>query len=178
MSSETQFLRIAKITGAHGLKGRLKILVISDIPERFNPGEKLFIKIGAEYNEYTIVEFIEQGGRASLLKLGEIEDRNESESLKGAEIFIKKEAAEKTRKTLDENVYYYYDLIGLRVFWNDAPFAEVNDIIKTGESCILVLKNSEGDEYMIPFVESMVDTKNINSNRIDINPVEGLFDIK
>ncbi len=177
MSSEKQFLRIGKIVGAHGLQGRLKILIVSDFSERFEPGTKLYLEISPDYyKEYQNIEFIEQSGRASLLKLEGINNKDDAIALKGIEIFIKKSDAEKTRDSLDDDNYYYYDLIGCKAFWNGNIFAEVTDIIKSGDGSVLVLKNDDGEEYLIPFTESMVDTKEIQNRRIDINPIDGLFE--
>ena len=176
MSNEKQFLRVAKITGVHGLHGRLRIAVVSDIADRFIPGTALFLKFGGEYREYKSVEFIELVSKASLLKLEGIEDRDEALSLNGIEIYIDRTVAEKTRDSLGEDVYYYYDLIGCKAYWNNDLFAEVTDIMQAGDGCILILSNTEGKQFLIPFTESMVDTGNIGSKRIDINPVDGLFE--
>ena len=176
MSSGKQFLRVAKIIGAHGLHGRLRITVISDIADRFSPGTVLFLKFGDEYREYKSVEFIELVSKASLLKLEGIDNRDEALSLNGIEIYIDKAEAEQTRDSLGEDVYYYYDLLGCKVYWNNDLFAEVTDIIKAGDGCILILSNTKGEQFLIPFTESMVDTGNISDKRIDINPVDGLFE--
>ena len=177
MSSDEDYLRIARIVGVHGLHGRLKIYVISDIDERFLPGNNLYIKIGGHYKVYRSAEFIMKRGKASFLKLDGIASRDDALLLKGCEIFIKKSEAEKTRESLGEDVYYYYDLIGSRAFWNGDDFAEVVDIIEVGDGNALILKDNNGREYFIPFIQSMVDTKSIDSKRIDINPVDGLFEV-
>ncbi len=177
MSSENQFLRIGKIVDAHGLQGRLKIIIITDISERFKAGTTLYLKINAEYfKEYKSIEFIEQPGRASLLKLKGIDNRDDALELKGIEIFIDKSDAEKTRDSLGEDSYYFYDIVGCSVFRNGEFFAEVKDIMNVGDGSILVLKNDEGKEFLIPFIESMVDTKEIHNRKIDINPIDGLFE--
>jgi 16S rRNA processing protein RimM len=169
-------LRVAKIIGAHGLHGRLRIAVISDIIDRFEPGTILFLKFGADHREYISTEFIEQNRKSSLLKLEGINDRDEALALNGIEIYIDKADAEQTREVLGEDVFYYYDLIGCKAYWNNGLFAQVTNIMKTGGGCILVLSNNEGEEFLIPFTKSMVNTSKIGDGRIDINPVDGLFE--
>lgn len=177
MSNEEQFLRIGKIIGAHGLHGRLRILVISDNTRRFEVGSSLYLKIGAKYEEYISAEFIERRGNVSLLMLEGIEDRESAQSFKGVEIFIERSKAEKTRESLGVDIYYYYDLIGCKVFWKGDIFGEVVDIIDVADGNVLVLKNKEGRAFLIPFTRDMVDTKDICKRRIDINPVDGLFEL-
>ncbi len=171
------YIRIAVVTGAHGLNGRLKVLVISDFRERFNADKSVIIKTTSGIREFRILDFIEQKGKTGLLVLEGIENRDAALTLKGSEIFIDKEEAESTRGDLDENSYYYYDVIGCAVYCRDRLFGTVIDILEAGSGEILLISNDQGKQFMVPFVESMVETKNIRGRRLDIHPVEGLFDI-
>lgn len=177
MKNDDDFLRIARVIDAHGLNGRLKIAIITDNLERFNNGDTIYLKIDGSYRSYTINGFQILKQRSALLELSNITDRNQAESLKGFEIFITKEKAEQTRAELDDNSFYFYDLIGCKVCLNGQLFAEVTDIMQAGSGDILVITNMEQKKLMIPFVESMVDTTRLKEGFIDINPVEGLFDI-
>jgi 16S rRNA processing protein RimM len=176
LNEADQFLRIARITGAHGLNGRLKLDVVTDFLDRFTPGNKLFLKIDNSFKTFLCAEFFDKS-KNSLIKLESIDGRDAALSLKGVEIYITKSEAEKTRAQLDSDSFYFYDLIGCSVFLDDAAFGKVVDIMGSGENTILVLNNDKGKEFLIPF-NSMVDTKHIFDGRIDISPIEGLFDLE
>lgn len=175
-NKEKSYLRIAVITGAHGLNGRLKVFLISDIISRFEKGKKILLKKNENYNEFKVLEFKQHKGRNYLLLLEKVNDRNLAESLKGIEIFIEKSIAEDTRDQLEEDSFYYFDLIDCKVYHNNKEFGLVKDIIEAGSGNVLVIKTLDGIEHMVPFVESMVDTSFISEKKIKINPVEGLFD--
>jgi 16S rRNA processing protein RimM len=175
LKSNDQFLRIAIIAGAHGLKGQIKLAVVTDIYERFAPNNTLYLKIGNEYKPFLCTGFIE-GGKNSIIKFENINDRDAALSLKGIEIYIDKSNAEKTRNILDSDDFYYYDLLECKVYRDEKVFGNVVDIMKIGESTILVIHDTEGKEVLIPFIESMVNTKHISDGRIDINPIDGLLD--
>lgn len=175
MKSNDQFLRVAIIAGAHGLDGRLKLTVITDIYERFAPNNTLYLKIGNKYKPFLCTGFIE-GGKNSIIKLENINDRDAALSLKGIEIYIDKSNAESTRDLLDSDDFYFYDLLECKVFRDGKIFGSVADIMKIGESTILVLHDTEGKEVLIPFIDSMVDTKHVSDGRIDINPIDGLLE--
>ena len=177
MNEVNQFLIVAKIIGAHGLNGRLKLDVITDVIERFAPGNRLFIKIGSQYKPFISTQFGDKS-KSPLLKLEEINDRDAALSLKGSEIFITISEAEKTREILETDSFYYYDLIGCSVYLNDKSFGKVADIMEAGGNKILVLNNNEGKEFLIPFNKEMVDTTHVFDGRIDISPIEGLFDLE
>jgi 16S rRNA processing protein RimM len=172
-----QFLRIARIAGAHGLDGRLKLEVVTDFFERFSPGSKLFIKMGDNYQPFLSTEFIGKSN-TPLLKLENIDDRDAALSLKGKEVYTTIGEAEKTRDQLGDDVFYYYDLIGCTVYMGNKIFGKVVDIMEIGENCILVLNDNQEKEFLIPFNDSMVDTHHILHGRIDINPIDGLFDLE
>jgi 16S rRNA processing protein RimM len=177
LNGNDQFLRIARITGAHGLGGRLKLEVITDFIERFAPGSKLYLKIGNTYKPFLSAEFIDKS-KNSLIKLENVNDRDAALALKGAEIYITRSDAEKTRDRLESGSFYFYDLIGCTVYLDDKIFGKVVDLMGSGGNTILILNDNKGKEYLIPFTNSMVDTKHILNGRIDISPIEGLIELE
>ena len=176
MSRDEQFLRIGKIIGAHGLHGRLRILAITDVRERFEIGNYIYLKVRGEYNRYRILDFIEQKGRQCLIVLEGISNRDGALTLKGIEVFIEKEEAEKTRHLLGEDTYYYYDIIGCSVYLREELFGRVTDILEAGAGEILVIEDTSGKEFLIPFVHSMVDIRELFNRKIFIYPIEGLIE--
>jgi 16S rRNA processing protein RimM len=177
LNGTDQFLIIARITGAHGLNGRLRLDVFTDFIERFAPGSKLYLKIGNSFKPFLSTEFVGKS-KNLLIKLENIDDRDAALSLKGAEIYITRSEAEKTRDQLGSDSFYFYDLIGCSVFLDNDIFGKVVDLMGSGENTILVINNDKGKEFLIPFNNSMVDTKHIFNGRIDISPVEGLFELE
>ncbi|OHD62713.1 MAG: 16S rRNA processing protein RimM [Spirochaetes bacterium RBG_13_51_14] len=171
------YVRIAVVTGVHGLAGRLKILVLSDIRERFKVNASVYIKIKDRYKKFTIADYTDYKNKSGLLTLEGIGDRNAAREYKGLDICIEKSEAEKTRSLLDKNSYYYYDIIGCFVYYQGRLFGAVTDILEAGAGEILVISSDTGKQFMIPFVESMVDIGDIRNNKLYIHPVEGLFDI-
>ena len=177
MIEDDLYLRIAVITGTHGLRGRLKVFIITDIHDRFKEESNVFIKEKNGYIQYRIVEFIESKGSIGLLKLQGIDTIEDAAAHKTQEIFIEKTVAENTRPQLEEETYYYYEIIGCSVYLDGNLFGRVEKIMQGGSGEILIVSDAHGRRHMIPFVESMVDTKNLKKQRIDIYPVEGLLDI-
>lgn len=171
------FIRIGKITGAHGIHGRLKVFVVSDIESRFEAGKKVLLGLPAGETEYRISEVIAARDRIILLGLEGIADRNAAHALRGVEIFIDGSEAERTRKDLGDDAFYYHDLVGCEVFRDGTKFGEVMDILEAGGGEVLVIRNLGGKNLLVPFVRGMVDTADIDKGRITISPVEGLFDI-
>ena len=180
MISENSYLRVAKIISPHSLDGKLKIHVISDIAERFEKGETLYLKVKDTYKKFIIGSFIPTKNRTALLKLEGIDDRNSAEAAGKAEIFIDRETAESIRPNLDEDSFFYQDLIGCRVLHEKKDFGIIIDILEGSSVDILVIEIIEDKnkkQILMPFVDSMVNTDNIEDRVIEITPIEGLIDI-
>jgi len=174
--TEKDYLRIAKIKSAHSLDGKLKIHVISDIAERFEKGNTVYLKLKESYQKYVISSFNSMKKRTALLKLEGVNDRNNAELLEGAEIFIDKTTADSIKPELDEDSFFYQDIIGCKVKYNGRDFGVVVDIFEGGAGDLLVIEDNNKKTVMVPFVDQMVKTDEISERTIEITPVEGLLD--
>jgi len=174
---EQDFIRIGVVSGVHGLHGRLKVYITTDIKERFSKGTRIFINEDGTIREYAILEYADYKERTGLLKLEGIDDVERARRYRGFDILIEKTTAVEYRDKLDPDEFIFADIIGCDAYVNDEKFGKVTDIIQTGAADILVISAGQGKEFLLPFVDSMTDTKHILSGRIDIFPIEGLFDI-
>lgn len=176
MIAGKEFTRIARIVGAHALDGKLKVYVISDIPDRFKKGNTVFLKLKEGMKKYVISDFKDFKGSMGLLNLEGVNSRTDADILKKIDIFIDAETAEKGRDFLDEDTFFYKDIIGVSVYLNNVFFGKVIDLFEAGAGHILVIENEAKREVLVPFIESMVNTDRIKDDIIEISPVEGLLD--
>ena len=176
MIDKNDYLRIGKVKIAHSLNGALKITIFSDFDERFLPKSKIFVFTDSQYKPYTVEKTGSFKHKILIVKFAEINDRTSAEALQGCELFIPMAVAESSRQLLSKDDFYYYDLIKCEVFHNDILIGVVTDIMNTGGD-ILIIENSDKKKIMIPFVKDIVDTANISSKRLDINPPEGLLEV-
>jgi 16S rRNA processing protein RimM len=174
--NDKEFTRIARIVGAHALNGRLKVYVISDIPDRFKKGNRVFLELKEGFKKYIISDFKEFKGSIALLGLEGVNNRTDADMLKNIDVCIDFETAEKGREFIDKDAFFYRDIIGVAVFHNNVVFGKVIDLFEAGAGEILVIENEEKREVLVPFVESMVNTDRIKDGIIEISPVEGLLD--
>ncbi|MDH7555031.1 MAG: ribosome maturation factor RimM, partial [Spirochaetota bacterium] len=131
------------------------------------------VNIRGHYKAFTITGFTFAAKRIGYLYLEGIGDVTAANALKGCEIFID---SSETEVTLEPDSYHYSAIIGCQVYYNNAVFAQVIDILQTGAADTLVLKTPEGKEYLIPFVESMVSTSRLHERILEIFPIEGLIE--
>lgn len=175
--SGENYLRIGVITATHSIKGWVRVYLTTDRPDRFTGESAVYLNIKGAYIKFSVEGFKIHKKNTGLLKLAGIDDISQAEKYHHVEIYISKDDAEKGRDDLDEDEFYYYDLVGCSVFLNDRLFGTVSGIFNGGAGDILLIKDGSGREHMVPFIDTMVGTGKIREKRIDIYPVEGLIDI-
>ena len=160
---------IANICGCHGIKGELKLYPLTDSFEQFKDIEEVNI---AEQN-YKVSKF-RPNKQLIILKLEEVNTRNQAEELKG---FVRAEISEE----LEEGEYYLQDLIGLEV--KDASgesIGKVNNFTESGQTLIFINldeKYAKKNDLLVPFVEKYIDEININEAFIKLKDISELIDL-
>lgn len=166
---------VGKIVNTHGLRGEVRVLSSTDFPEeRFVKGEKVtaFMPDKKEQVTFTI-KVARQHKQFYLLTFEGYEDINLVEKYKGADLKI----SEDQLFELDENEFYYYEIIGCKVFKDEGTLiGTVIEILTPGANDVWVVKTPQNKEVLIPYIESVVKIINIEEKKIVIEEMEGLFD--
>ncbi|WP_174613270.1 ribosome maturation factor RimM [Virgibacillus ihumii] len=162
-----------KIINTHGIKGEVKVLRITDFEERFSPGNVLYLEKGdGQQLELKIAAHRIHKGY-DLIRFVGYETINDVERFKGDYLKI----TEKQLTELDENEFYYHEIIGCDVYTvNDEKIGVINEILSPGANDVWVVKREYGKEVLIPYIEDVVKQVDISANKVVIEPMEGLLD--
>lgn len=160
--------KIGIIVSFHGLKGEVKVKSLTDFKdERFKVGNKLYLKKNNQEVEVTIKSWRIHKGM-DLLAFEEFSDLTSIEHLKNYEIYALKDELD----VLEEDEFYYNDLIGLSVYdYQDNKIGEIVKISETAANDLLVLDNN----ILIPFVKAIVNEINLEEKKVTLFEMEGLF---
>lgn len=164
---------VGKIINTHGIKGEVKVHRISDFDERFEVGKSLFIAM--ENKQPFQVEII--GHRIhkgfDLIFFKGFESINDVEQLKGSYLKI----TEEQLTDLEENEYYYHEIIHCEVFLNTGEkIGVIKEILSPGANDVWVVKPEKGKDVLIPYIDEVVKEIDIVANKVIIDPIEGLLD--
>lgn len=132
-------VRIATITGAHGVKGLVKIKNGLDNPANIKT-YKTFFK---ENGDVLLITF----NTANLAKVDGIESREAAGDLRGTGIYINRSDL----PDLKEGEYYVTDLIGKEVIFEDGK-GTITNVLNYGASDIFEVDK----KYMIAFAPDFV----------------------
>jgi 16S rRNA processing protein RimM len=153
-------LRVGRVVKAHGVKGALRIELLTDFPDRFAPGSE--VEVGGERLRVARAE--EQDG-GLLVTFEGVADRSAAELLVGEYCTLPLTQA----RRLPADRYYHFELVGLTVVdaRHGRQIGQVAEVLSYDAND--VLRVTSGDrEVLIPMVRSVVRS---------ITPAEGIITV-
>lgn len=152
---------IGEIVSPFGRKGEVKVVPLTDFPERFLALETM--RVDGQALEVEGVRF--HKGMA-LVKFEGIDDISSAEVLRGKKILI----GESELAPLEEDEYYIHDIIGLEAITTEGEsLGKVREVIRSPAHDVYVT-----DRAMIPAVKEFIVSIDIPGGKIVVRPVEGL----
>lgn len=160
---------VARIGRAHGLRGEVSVEVRTDVPEqRFVEGA-VFATDPASAGPLTL-EGVRDHNGVLLLTFAGAEDRGAADALRGVLLLVDTEASD------EPDAWYESELVGLPVQTPDgAPLGEVLRLDSTGAQDLLVVRATDGDEVLVPFVTALVPVVDVPGRRVVVDAPGGLF---
>jgi 16S rRNA processing protein RimM len=160
------YLAIGVALTSFGLQGDIKVEPLTDFPERFEPGEVIWL--GGRKRH---VQRSRWQGRTVYLKLTGINSSEDVGEVRGQYL----EVPEADRADLPPDEYFQSDIIGLSVETTaGAPLGQVLEFLPTGANDVLVVRGPDGD-VLVPMIEDVVKTIDVPGGRIVIEPLAGLL---
>jgi 16S rRNA processing protein RimM len=176
---EAAFITIARVMKVQGRRGEVLTELHTDFPERFEQRRTLYAwQPGGQRRQLQLAEYWPHKG-GMVLKFEGVDSIEEAEALLRSEIQIP--ATE--RAELEAGACYVSDLLGCRVLNFDAlnADAELGQVVDVnfgaGAAPLLIVKNEDGREFMIPFVESFTKKLDLQGKRIEMQLPEGMLEL-
>ncbi len=162
-------MAVGQIVGPHGVRGEIKVKSLTDFPERFAPGSRLYLD--EEPFQREVISSRPHRGML-LIKLAGLTDRNAVEHLRGKYLFIAREEA----MALEEDEYYEDELVGLRVETMEGEvLGELMEIMWTGANEVYIVQGPRG-EVLIPAIAQVVQEVDLEAGVMRVALLPGLVD--
>lgn len=168
-----KMFNVGKIVNTHGIKGEVKVQRITDFEDRFQIGRKLFL----EKEDEKLLELKIDGHRVhkgfDLVHFADFNDISDVESFKGLRLKID----EKQLTDLEENEFYFHEIIGCVVYLsNGDKLGVITEILTPGANDVWVVSRENDKDVLIPYIEDVVKDVDISAQKVIIEPMEGLLD--
>lgn len=137
---------VGKIRGVHGLRGAVRVEVLTDNLTRFDPGSTLFREGSAAP---LTVASSHRDGPGLLVRFAQVTDRGTADDLRDAYLEAKAEP-------LDEDEFYWHEIVGCSVVTSSGEgLGVVEDVFRVGEGEVYQVRGDRG-EILVPAVASVV----------------------
>ena len=167
-----EFLTVGQVVRTIGLKGEVKIYPSTHFRDtRFKKGSRVFLlNEKGEIEKELTIKMHRTNGDCDNLIFEEINSIEEAEKINKKYLFV-----EKNPEILGKNEYFYSDLIGMNVsFDNGQEIGVVKAIEEYSSYATLRVKSKEKD-VLIPFVNAFIKDVSLEDKKIVVNYIEGLL---
>ena len=167
VNSDPEWIMVGLVKRAHGTRGEMLVMSLTDVPGRFAEGHRLYLarKRTDERREVT-VESSRESDRGPLVKLAGVETREAAQELFGASLFIP--AGEIGEP--GPGRFYTHEIEGCEVYEEDRLVGTVTRLSESSKAnpYIEIEESASGKTILIPFVRQAILSIDVGNRRIQI----------
>ena len=151
---------IGRVGAAHGIHGDLRVIPLTDFPERFAVLREVMVG-----DELLHVESARPQGKNFLMRFREYDVREDAQKLTGRLLTVARAEA----APLDAGEYYVFDIVGLTVCdEEDNELGTVEDVLRTGSNDVYAVRSEDGREILIPALRKVVRAIDVAGGRMTV----------
>ena len=161
------WIPVGRVTRTHGLKGELKFFPTDQEDLAVQNDQQILL------GEATFKIKSVRGAKSPfIIKFEGVDSIETAQSLTGQEVLVAREDFE----SLPEGEYYRFEIEGLKVFDDTGKYyGVIKDIIETGSNDVYVVREND-KEWLIPMIDSVVQSIDLEQSKLIFHCVEGLFE--
>ncbi len=166
-----EYIGIGKILKPQGHNGAVRVLPLTDYPDRFNKMSRVLVRLKNNRQEFNI-ENVYPHKKYLIIKFEEIQDMDAAERFKGGILEITRSEL----MPLEEGSYYIFDIIGLKVFnIGGELLGEITEVLQTGANDVYVLETGDRP-ILIPALKHVVKEIDLSGRKMVVELPRGLVD--
>lgn len=164
-------VRIGQIVAPHGVRGALRVLSLTDFPERWAGLSAAFVGDEDEPRAMRCTGFARRD--MPLLTIAGVRDRDGAERLSGQYISVPAAAVH----PLPPDTYYLWQLAGLRAVGEDGvPIGTVTAVLPNPGNDLLVVQTPDGRNGLVPCVREFVRAVDLTAGTVTLRLIPGLLE--
>lgn len=169
-----KYLLLGEVLRPHGIRGELRVRLLTDHPERINQLEQVFLGSGVDADDAQpfSVQHMRRNQEYGLLKLKGIDDRNAADLLRGLFVMVDFENA----VPLEEGEFYLFQLIGLTVQLEDgSTLGTLVEVLETSANDVYIVDSPTYGEVLVPVTDETIINTDIDAGVVTVRLPEGLL---
>ena len=166
-SAEPEFIAIGRVLAPYGSNGKFKVVVATDFPQRFSPTATIYVD-----RQPLVIATAEQHRGKLVLKVDDVDTREAAQRLQGLAIEIPTALC----SPLPDGHYYHFQLVGLEVWTVDGELlGSITQVLSGFSNDSYVFSRASG-ELLIPAIDDVVQSIDLDKGRVIITVIPGLLD--
>jgi 16S rRNA processing protein RimM len=168
------YLLLGEILRPHGVRGEIRVRVLTEYPERLPKMSQVYIGNSPEASANRPVAIerarVQQG--YALIKLSGIDTRDQAELLRGQFLMV----ATQDAVPLEDDEIYLYELIDMTVVTEAGDaLGRLMEVIETGANDVYVINSPAYGEVLIPATPEVVLSVDTTTRTIRVRLLDGLL---
>lgn len=164
-----QRLLIGIIGAPHGIRGDMRVRLVTDFPERL--ASIAHVYLGDEEKPRRLRSLRIGGENSAILDVAGISQREEAGEYRGTPLYIDIRDA----KPLEEDEYYWHQLIDMTVVTPEGDtLGTLTSIMQTGANDVYIVRQSDGKDLLLPAIKDVVLEIDVPNKRMVAKPLEFL----
>ena len=156
---------IGKISAPHGVRGEVRIVPLTDFPERFENLKTVFLEDDSKME----LESVKFSNKFIIAKFKNINSRNDIEIFNGKLLMLNRSDI----PSLPEGEYYNFDIIGLEVIDDKgSKLGKITEVLKTGSNDVYVVEGKK--QLLVPALKKVVKEINLVDGFMKVELLEEL----
>ncbi len=168
------FLLLGRVLRPHGVRGEVRIEVLTAYPERIVPGRRVFIGSDPQDPQSASAHVVTRSRKHQkmlILQFEGIGNREAAEALRGQFVMVTLDDA----VPLEEDEFYLFQLIGLAVYTDEGEhLGRITDVIETGANDVYVVRGPRG-EVLLPAIDECILELDIEGGKVTVHLMDGLL---
>ena len=167
-----ELVSIGRIVGTHGYKGALKVMPLTDFPERFKNLQQIDLTQGQKVTRHK-VESCGQYKDMMLMKLEGIDDLETAQMYRNALLGVE----EKDIFPLPPGYFYHFQLVGLAVYDTEKGYLGVlQEVLETGANDVYAVDSEVYGEILLPAIQQVILDIDLDAKKMTVKLLDGLLD--
>jgi 16S rRNA processing protein RimM len=162
------FLAVGKLRRPHGVHGEMLMDVLTDFPERLQPGLQVYL---GESHQPLRLHGCRNYAGALLVTFEEFTDPEAAGKLRNELLYVRTDEI----PSLPAGEYYHHQILGISVVSDTGlPLGTIVEILETGANDVCVVRPESGPEILIPLVDAFVLQVDLDARLMRVHLLEGL----
>ncbi len=167
---EPVFVLVGKLRKPHGIRGEVRMSVLTDFPELISSGKMVYV--GERHQSYTVSAIRWHGGDL-LVSFKELPDRTAVEIFRNVMVYMKSE----DMPELPEGEFYTHELIGLEVVTDQGTkLGKLKEVLITGANDVYLVESPEQKDLLLPAIDEVILDIDHDKGVIQVHILPGLLD--